>query len=226
MTRPAYETPLYAWVRGVAAAFDVPAPTPPATIPAAHTVVVAWADQDAPRPKPPYVTLQVISTRALGRAERVTRPDNEEASGVVAEVVQRRQGQLEIQAYGAANEAVLAAIELSLRDGEVMGALRAAGVEVEVVGPRRRIGLVSGRAIEERSVAEATFRYVETSSQAVPGAVVAVSATLQPYTRTIPPQPPSHQPGGPAPVIQPPPTDTPDGDPFDFTITVPAPEEP
>ena len=223
MTRPAYEDTLYDWARTVAATFDTPAPTPPAETPLAHTVEVIWADEDAPRPKkPPYVSLRVLSSRALGRAERTTRPDADAQSGVSASIVQRRQGQLEVQVYGLRNDAIMSALEMSIRDDEAMGALRSEGVVIEMHGPRLRLGLASARVIEERAVTEFTFRYIDRADLTVPGAVAEVATTLQLITRTPAPV----QPGGPAPIIQPPPTDTPDGDPFDFTITVPAPEEP
>ena len=218
MTYPAYENELQAWVRAVVTPFDVPAPTPPAEAPVAHTVQVVWADNDAPRPKPPYLSLQVISTRGLGRPERTTRPDEDAESGVVAVLAQRREGILEVQAYGPSHDALMSAVELSIRDGERMDALRSEGVAVESHGIRRRIGLSSSRVIETRSVTEFVFRYVDQQTVAVAGAVGTVETSFQAYTRTNPT-------GGPIPIIKPPPTDTNAGVPFDFEITVPTAEE-
>lgn len=220
MTYPAYENELQAWVRGCVTRFDVAAPTPPAETPVAHTVQVVWADQDAPRPKPPYLSLQVISTRGLGRPERTTVP-SDDASGVEAVLAQRREGILEVQAYGPNHDALMSAVELSIRDSERMDTLRAEGVAVESHGIRRRIGLSSSRVIETRSVTEFVFRYVDLQTVEVLGAVGTVETSFQAYTRTQQAQ----QRGGPGPIIQPPPTNTNTGVPFDFEITVPTEEE-
>lgn len=218
---PSYETPLHAWARGVVAQFDTPAPTPPALTPVAHTVQVAWYDQDAPRPKPPYVSLQVISSRGLGKPERRT-VTSDDASGVEALISQRREGILEVQAYAPGDDAIMSALEMSLRDADRMDTLRASGVSLERHDIRRRLGLNSSRVIETRSVTEFIFRYTDTRTVAVAGAFASAETTLQAVTRTQPPQPP----GGPGPVNPPPTTDTPTGAPFDFTITVPVEEEP
>lgn len=220
MTYPAYENELQAWVRGCVTRFDVAAPTPPAETPVAHTVQVVWADQDAPRPKPPYLSLQVISTRGLGRPERVTQT-SEGASGVEAALAQRREGILEVQAYGPNHDALMSAVELSIRDSERMDTLRAEGVAVESHGIRRRIGLASSRVTETRSVTEFVFRYVELQTVAVAGAVGTVETSFQAITRTQSGQ----QRGGPGPLITPPPTNTNTGAPFDFEITVPTEED-
>lgn len=232
MTHPAYENELQAWVRAAVAPFDVPAPTPPAVIPVAHTVQVVWADQDAPRPVPPYLTLKVISTRGLGRPVRRTVPSDEAESGVVGVVSQPREGSLEVQAYGAGHDALMSAVELSIRDPELMGALRSEGVAVETHGPRNRLGLATAKVVEDRSVAEFIFRYVDTRTFEVVGALGSVTTSLQPFTRTGPTQdqtpPPSdptaprQPPYGPGPIVQSPTEDTDSGESFDFTITVPS----
>lgn len=158
----AYEAALQAWVRRVVASRDVPAPTPPALTPVAHTYAVLIEDQDgATRPPLPYASIRVLSTYGLGRNERYAEPNEEDETQTDLVISQTREGTVTITFYGAGHDAAATDVELSLDDPDEVQTQEDAGVTVSHALMRRSEGRVSGRTVEDRTVTDYVFRYIE-----------------------------------------------------------------
>ena len=182
--RPAWEAALLAWLRSAVAPFDTPAPTPPALTPVAHTIQAIYADQDAPRPKPPYVSLQCLADLPQGIGSPMSY-DTASGDTITREDVEWRTGTISVGVYGVGHAQLADEIALSLEDEAIKEALRAATVVIVGEEGRQRIGLTSGKVPEDRTVID--FRYTRAASRTrtITNTIGHVPTTLQFINRTI-----------------------------------------
>lgn len=162
--RTEIEAALYAWLA-----------------PAVSPVVVIFADQDAPRPKPPYLTIKLVSSNIPNGGDAIHYLDDDT---VVADGTRRATAS--VNAFGlVAIDALEAAIN-GLPLPRAQGVLTAAGLTVELASGISDITALIDTSREPRGVVDLAlaYRQISASEDFVEAAAVAVEQVVETHTLT------------------------------------------
>lgn len=142
------ENTLYAWIAGVVS-----------------PVVAIWADQNAPRPARPYLTLE---HSAFGRVGDDVAAAKASAAGVV-NMTGNREFTFSIQAIGPGARSLLESVNTSIQKESAKAGLRTGGlVFVQSLSPIQNIPeLLDSVDIEERASLDLLFRVAQTYTDTV-----------------------------------------------------------
>lgn len=172
-TPTTYEIALRAWVRACLALFDTSDPV--------HVCDVIYADQEGPRPTPPYASLRTFADRSLGSLEEVDEYDAE-ADSLSRETIEHREGTVSITLMGPQHASMADALSLSRQDDEVRAALDAAGIGLGAEVSRNAPGKYTGNVTDNRTVVDFIYRRCATRTTAGRQYIEHLGATYTPQT--------------------------------------------
>lgn len=122
-----------------------------------QAVPAIFADQAAPRPKPPFLTVRLLSVVPVGQDEiREIDPDTN-----IATIGGQRRLAVSVNAYGSGATDYLAQALASLNKVTVQEYLRAAGLAVCRIGTSQNLTAMLETEYEERVQADVTFNLAE-----------------------------------------------------------------
>ena len=145
----------------------------------ATTLPTIYADQDAPRPVPPYADVRFLADQRIGQGRPVRRHELNDEDELERTTEEIREGTFSVGLFGDGHANKADDLALSLDDDETRDTLGAALVVIVSEESRITAGMTSSKAVESRTFIDFRYRRTATRTRTITNTIEHTASQLQ-----------------------------------------------